>query len=117
MRKMIAIGFLIWLCAAVIPGLLFFHYYFGLSLNMEIFRMIILESFVCLNFFYLFFKLIKIHIAYGLILLILYWCADFIYGRFFKDMDLLTQPFQMEIALAVITIILHFVLKKRSSQD
>lgn len=117
MRRTLIIVFLIWLCVGVIPFFLFLHYYSGLPLSMEIVRMIILESFVCLNLTYLFFKLIKIDILYGLILLMLYWCADFIYRGFFKDMDLLTQSLQMEIALAIITIILHFVLKKRSSQD
>ena len=116
MRRMIAIMFLIWLCVITLD-FLFLHYYSGLPLSMEIVRMIILESFVCLNFTYLFLKLIKIDILYGVILVMLYFCADFIYREFFKDMDLLTQPLQLEIVLAVITIILHFVLKKRASKD
>src|SRR5437588_9337270 len=113
MRRMIAIMFLIWVCVISLD-FLFLHYYSGLPLSMEIVRMIILESFVCLNFLYLFFRLIKIDIAYGLILVMLYLFADFIYREFYKDMDLLTQPLQMEIALAVLTIILHFVLKSSS---
>ncbi|PYS50594.1 MAG: hypothetical protein DMF68_06680 [Acidobacteria bacterium] len=117
MRRKIVIVFLIWLCVCVIPGLLFFHYYFGFSLDMELFRMIVLASFLCLNFLYLVFRLMKIDIAFAMIIATLFSFAGTIYMQLYKDTDMLTQFLQMEFVLVVITIILHFVLKKRSSQD
>lgn len=79
--------------------------------------MIILSSFLCLNVLYLFFMLMKIDIAFALCFAILYSLASYAYTHLFKDMDVLTQILYIEIVLAVITVVLHFVLKKRSSKD
>ena len=117
MRRKIVIVFLIWLCVGVSPGFIIFHYYFGFPLDMEIFRMIVLESFVCLNFLYIFFRLMKIDLAIAIVFASLFGFASNAYMQHFKDMDVLTQILYIEIVLAVITIILHFVLKKRSSKD
>ena len=79
--------------------------------------MIILESFVCLNVTYLFFRLMKIDIAVAMVFVSLFSFASYAYLQLFKDMDVLTQILLVEIVLAVITIILHFVLKKKASKD
>ena len=116
MRRMIVIIFLMWLCSTIL-GLLLLYYRSGLLFNMEVVRIIILESFVCLNFFYLFFRLMKIDIAAAMVFATLFSFASYAYMQLFKDIDVLTQILHIEIVLTVITIILHFVLKKRSSQD
>ncbi|MDQ3818752.1 MAG: hypothetical protein M3362_13880 [Acidobacteriota bacterium] len=97
--------------------MLLLGYYLGSPITMEMVRIIILESFVCLNVTYLFFRLMEIDIAVAAGFAALFSLADYAYMQIFKDMDVLTQILLVEIVLAVTTIILHFVLRKRASKS
>ena len=112
MRREIIKKFILWFCLIMIPGVLFFHYYLKLPLDMELFRLIILASFACLNFIYLFLKLDKTYPIASIIFGVVFWFAGFIYLQVCKDIDVLTQFIHIIIALVSITIIVHFIQRK-----
>jgi hypothetical protein len=115
MRRQIIIGLILWLCVIVTPGFLFAHYYLGFQFSKEFFQLVILATFFFLNFTYLFLLLLnKVGSGAAIALLLVFSLADYLYMRFYNDMDGRLQILQILIALMVITIVVRFVLKKSS---
>ena len=113
LRKLIIL-FLLCFCAFLTLTFLLNRYYSGLSLDMKILQILFLAALVCTNFIYLCLVLYKIDPLLILILVSIYYFVEFIYTRFYKDMDERLKFVYLLAVLIVTTIVVHFIRKKSS---
>lgn len=115
MRRQIIVGLILWLSVIVIPGSLFAHYYLEVQFSKELLQLGILGTLYFLNFTYLFLLLLnKVNAEAAVIFLLIFSFADFVYEKFYKDIDGRLQLLQLMVALMVATIVVRSVLKKSS---
>jgi hypothetical protein len=113
LRKVIAI-FVLCFCVSLSTAFLIAHWA-GLSLNMEMYQIVIIGALVLTNASYLTIILYKIDPWLILIIAPIFYIYDLIYTRFYKDMDERLKSLYLLVALVITTIIVHVIQRKKSS--
>jgi len=114
MRRQIIKWFLIWVCGCVIPIIGVNYFTSGFLPDTKFWQFVFLESLVFLNFIYLLIILKKIDSAFALGVVIVFWLANFISSRLFKEIDGRIQALQILAVLVVLNIIVNFIQRKSS---
>src|ERR1043165_451563 len=105
------------LCFFVCLGIAYYiaHYRAGLSLNMEMFQIVILGTLVLTNASYLCIILYKIEPLLTLAIMPLCSFFDLTYMQRYKDVDSRLKLLYLLAGLLMTTIIIHLIQRKKSS--